>query len=47
MDIEIINLTVKAKEKLVLDKFNLKINSGEVHVIQHLLKLLWLVLNMK
>lgn len=33
MDIEIINLTVKAKEKLVLDKFNLKINSGEVHVI--------------
>lgn len=33
MDIEIRNLTVKVKEKKVLDGFNLNIKKGEIHVI--------------
>lgn len=33
MDIEIKNLTVTVKEKIVLDKFNLHIKPNEIHVI--------------
>lgn len=33
MDVEIKDLTVKVKDKTVLDKLNLKINKGEIHVI--------------
>lgn len=33
MDIKIIDLTVKAKEKLVLNKLNLHIKKGETHVL--------------
>ena len=33
MDIEIKDLTVEVNDKTVLDKLNLKINKGEVHVI--------------
>lgn len=31
--LKIINLTVKIEDKIILNKFNLNINSGEVHVI--------------
>ena len=49
-NLKIVDLTVKVDDRVILNKFNLEIKSGEIHAImvnQPLQKLLWVMTIMR